>query len=393
MKQTGDAFSIQSQTIDWIRFPFIILVVVHHVGDRVAPALPNFNLFDISLLHLTGDDFYHLFRAFFDTVKGICNPGFFLISGYFFFFNVAQWDATAYIDKLRKRVFTLLIPYLLWNLIAACTRPLSLFLGDRMLAREGQGRLPEYFQSIADKGFLNIFWNFTLWDESNVNILGWSMPSSGPVCIPLWFLQTLICLSIAAPAVYFVVRRMGAPGVCVLAVLCFTGIWFSVPGFAISSIFYFTLGAYFGINRKNMVHEFRRRRVALFSIAVLALIASICFEYGRLGVFNYAKGVFMLAATLSAVVIASYLVEKRIVRPSRSFSNSVFFIYASHSALLVVTAVGVLYEMLTFHSKAWHALTIGYIAIPVITVYLCYAAHLVLRWVLPSVSRTLSGNR
>ena len=52
--------------------------------------------------------------------RGICSvavPTFFFISGYLFFLNVNNFKKEVYLKKLRKRFFSLFIPYICWNLI------------------------------------------------------------------------------------------------------------------------------------------------------------------------------------------------------------------------------------------------------------------------------------
>lgn len=391
--QEQDKVRIQEQTIDRLRFPLAIFVIMHHVLDKVIPVLTDFNLFDIRLAHFTGDDFYHIFRVFFDTVRGICNPGFFLLSGYLFFKNVKVWNKDTYIAKLKKRVFTYLIPYLLWNVIATFTIPIQLIAG-RIIKQDGDwNRIAEYFLEIHDKGVWNIFWHFNTWGETNINILGHSAPRLGPMSIPMWFLQTLICLSIITPLIYLLIRYLKIWGVVLLGVLAYTGIWFLVPGFGIEPIFYFTLGAYFGINKKNMVFELRHLRFIIVPFTIVSFIAKVYFDYSGTVDFNYAKSLFILGATLSMVILCSYIVETKHGKPNKALSNACFFIYASHSPLLIVSGVSVLYEYATFHSKAWYVLTIGYIAVPVITAYLCYAGYLILKKICNPVAKLLAGYR
>lgn len=392
-EHTTHELYIQSLTIDWIRFPLIILVIVHHVEDRIIPQLSNFNLFDIDLLHFTGDDFYHILRMLFDTIKGICNPGFFLIAGYLFFLNVKTWDKGEYIGKLKKRLYTLLIPYILWNIIEILSKPILIICRRLYSGNFDWQCIPDYFQKIHDKGVLSIFWNYYTWGETRVNILGWSTPSFGPISSPMWFLQTLICLSIITPLIYLVVRYLKIWGIIVLGLLYFTGIWFSVPGFGISSIFFFTLGAYFGINKKNMVFEFRRLKFLIFPLSAITLIISIIFKYGAIVRYNYAVGLFTLTATLSLVIIGSYWVERAKYKPNKPLTQAVFFIYASHSSLLVLFGVGIIYSLITLQSQVWYILTIGYFIVPIATAYLCFLGYLILKKIMPPVAKILAGNR
>lgn len=388
-----DKTLIQQQTIDRLRFPLVIFVIMYHVLDRIVPDLAGFNLFDIRLASFTGDDFYHIFRVFFDTVRAICNPCFFFLSGYLFFLNVKVWNKDTYVAKLKKRVFTLLIPYLLWNVIATFTMPVSLIAG-RIFKQDGDwDRIAEYFLEIRDKGIWNIFWNFNTWAETNKNILGTPTPSFGPMSVPMWFLQTLICLSIITPLIYLLVRYLKIVGVILVGILAYTGIWFSVPGFGITPIFYFTLGAYFGINKKNMVFELRRLRFIIVPFTIVSFLAKVYFDYSGTVDFNYAKNLFILGGTLSMIILCSYIVEMKHGKPNKTLSNAVFFIYASHSPLLVVSGVSVIYEYITLHSKAWYVLTIGYIVVPIVTAYLCYAGYLILKKIMPPVAKLLAGCR
>ncbi len=54
--------------------------------------------------------------------QGICRiavPCFFLISGYLFFKKLEDWNLDMWKGKMVRRVHSLLIPYVLWNILAA----------------------------------------------------------------------------------------------------------------------------------------------------------------------------------------------------------------------------------------------------------------------------------
>ena len=103
---------MKSKTIEWLRFFCIGLIVLLH-----AVGMP-----------LEGKDAISYQNGAFDTIRilfseGICRvavPIFFLVSGYLFFVKLEEWNTNIWIDKLKKRVKTLLIPYVLWNLITIC---------------------------------------------------------------------------------------------------------------------------------------------------------------------------------------------------------------------------------------------------------------------------------
>ena len=102
--------SIQSKTIEWLRFFCIgAVVLLHSVGNP-----------------LEGKDFISYRYGPYDAIRilfseGLCwvaVPIFFLISGYLFFVKLEEWRTDVWVDKLKRRVKTLLIPYLLCNTIA-----------------------------------------------------------------------------------------------------------------------------------------------------------------------------------------------------------------------------------------------------------------------------------
>lgn len=94
-----------SKTFTLLRFPLLIGVVMIHcdITAQLHPELRN---------QWAGDVMY----LFSNVIGRFSVPMFFIISGYLFFRN-GVFDTSIYIAKLRSRVNTLLIPYLLWNLI------------------------------------------------------------------------------------------------------------------------------------------------------------------------------------------------------------------------------------------------------------------------------------
>lgn len=115
------------------------------------------------------------YRLFWGEMMGrIAVPLFFIISGYLFF---QKFDGSfgAYKSKIKKRFSSLLIPYILWNLLAFF-----------------------FYWSIGvahSSDFLSSFWV--------VNYHSGHSPADGP----LWFLRTLILLLPLSPLIYIVNKR------------------------------------------------------------------------------------------------------------------------------------------------------------------------------------------
>lgn len=99
----------QSKVINAMRFPLITLVVLFHLHTPESIVESPYTS-------------YNIVASFFSAngIARLAVPTFFLISGYFYFYHLKGWSKFVYIDKLRKRLHTLLIPYLLWNGIPIC---------------------------------------------------------------------------------------------------------------------------------------------------------------------------------------------------------------------------------------------------------------------------------
>jgi peptidoglycan/LPS O-acetylase OafA/YrhL len=79
---------LQSETIDWLRFPLVIFVVfIHSFG------LPRtVNMQDINYSALSGMDIYNIIRVMCtNVVTHICNYCFFIFSGFLFFYRIDKW--------------------------------------------------------------------------------------------------------------------------------------------------------------------------------------------------------------------------------------------------------------------------------------------------------------
>lgn len=94
-----------SKSFTLLRFPLMIGVVMIHcdITDQLNPNLQ---------VQWAGNAMY----LFSNVIGRFSVPMFFIISG-FLFFRSGIFNKGTYMAKLRSRVKTLLIPYLLWNLI------------------------------------------------------------------------------------------------------------------------------------------------------------------------------------------------------------------------------------------------------------------------------------
>lgn len=149
---------LQFRVFDWLRFPLIVGVVfIHCFGEP-------FDYESINFSHLTGIDYYNLFRVSISHVlTHVCVPTFYLISGYLFFIGLEKWNWNNYLNKLRKRVRSLLVPFLIWNTIYIL---LTLF---SVIRHEGWIGIQSFFE---DNGYWRLYWDCNQWNLDRTNWLG-----------------------------------------------------------------------------------------------------------------------------------------------------------------------------------------------------------------------------
>ena len=112
-------------------------------------------------------------------VTEICVPLFFVMSGYLFFRNTPERPSVGWFrNKIQSRFFTLLIPYLIANIIAW----LCYFFAIREVPSMVSGFLGDKW-----KNPLFVFW-------------------TGPINLSLWFIRELILLVLLSPLIYFLLR-------------------------------------------------------------------------------------------------------------------------------------------------------------------------------------------
>lgn len=373
---------LQSKTIDWLRFPLTIAVVfIHSFGDPKIIDMQSINY-----AQLSGMDIYNIIRvAISHVITHIAVPTFFLFSGFLFFLNMKKWDFSFYLDKMKNRFRTLVIPYFLWNLLAILVvgiPPLLLFLVKNV---------PYTFWDVLfDKGLLSCFWNCQTWAEDRTNLLGGSTPMSSPYNVPLWFLRDLIVVVISTPIIYYVIKSTKILGLILLGIAFYTKIWIPIQGFSITALFFFSFGAFFSINRKNMIDQLQKIQIPCLIIAVITMI--LCVYYDGIKMKDYYYPIFTFTGSITAINMTSYLISIGwIKKVNVTLSKASFFIFAIHTILIVDMSSRV-FDLIV-KPVAPISLTIKYLLLPFIIVSICLVIYRILEKFIPKTLGLFTGNR
>ena len=364
---------LESNVLDWLRFPMIILVVYIHWW--------GVNTQEVSL----GTTIYNALRIFMcHVISRAAVPTFFLISGYYYFLNT-NFSLTTYKSKLKKRIQTILIPYLLWNLIVI-GKVVILHIGAWLVKGKPLSNLYSYFD---ENGWLDLFWSSKEW-FGRTNWLGNSIVSTSPELVPMWYLRDLMVFFILTPILYFCIRKFSLVFLVLLFGCYVSGIWIQIPGFSLN-IIYFAIGAYLALNNKSIVSELYTYRW-FFYIAVLIMLPFMIYYDGTYTSFigNVIYPFFVFALTPCYINIATFLMLKGKVKPKPILSKASFFVYALHTLILGYCASIVTYVM---YSDYWILASIRYMLIPIFCVIICLYIYTLMSKFTPRILSLLMGGR
>lgn len=229
---------IQSQAIDWLRFPLIIAVVFIH-----NPGLPS----DYTLPSLETGGFWICMNIYIKilvshVIAHIAVPIYFFISGYLFFLKTPVLTKEIYKNKLKSRWKTLVIPYLLWNIFPILVVTSLWFLKYVIVIHDTGFFLDKLYAYFDSHGWLSLFWNTKEWGGNVINWLGQPVIGSGPLNYPLWYIRDLIVVVLLSPVIYFCIKKMKQWFLIIMLFFYFSGIWPQLPGFSATAILFFGWG-------------------------------------------------------------------------------------------------------------------------------------------------------
>lgn len=341
-----------SNTIAWLRFPLIFLIIMLHC---------------YSVQRMEGEH-----EIFFKTVypfalwlgeTGV--PGFFFISGFLFFLS-----KKSYVEKLRFRFHTLFIPYVLWNLLLLLLYVIAYAFGH---PQDINGKNIVGYSFID---YLRIFWDRGSYDNGNFV----------PLLCPLWYIRNLIIMSILSPLLYYSIRYIRELFLFIVAVW-----WMTTPhnAFISQTILFFSLGAYFAIFNKNPLEAVGRNKgifLTLFSVFAIGDILSHVYIGTPINLqIHRISLIFNIPAFL---LLGDWCVRHGYT--NKILPNAAFIVFCVHYPIVVILRK---FCIATYSNASDTVHILLYFACVVISTVLSLSIYLVLNRYFPKVKNILSGNR
>jgi fucose 4-O-acetylase-like acetyltransferase len=253
----------------------------------------------------------------------ICVPMFFMISGYLFFLNVKDMSFTLYLEKLRKRFKTLVLPYFIWSLFI-----FALIYLLQQLPFFG-GFFPQKFSEMDN---IEIVKNAIIY----------------PYNYPLWFLRELILFIILTPLIYFCLRYIGK--LFLLALFLFglfqdSFFYYHIHIIHVNSLLFFALGGYLGLSKHKLIFS---NRLTLLSGVLFIILNLLCFLYDEKIlfihtddsiipiIFKFFRSFKNLAGSLFVWLLFDFIMKTKKIFSPRKYYKYSFFIFLIHGVPTVI---------------------------------------------------------
>ncbi|MBE6050962.1 MAG: acyltransferase [Clostridium sp.] len=308
----------------------------------------------------------------------ICNglsrtsvPIFFIISGYLFFVSF-RFTGVGYIDKLKSRVKSLLIPYIIWTVISMgiC---FSLWDVDIMPVND-------MIANLEVGGLMQVFLN--------------------PPNFQFWFVKQLIIYVVLSPIIYLLIR-FGVIRILYLSAMLYLwsidiGILFNIIN--VEALFYFSLGAYLAIlNKEKFILKERSKKtvITLFMSWIIMLVIKtilcgiISIEESTIDILILHK-VSVVIGIVSMWFGLDYIMKNdKLVTKTLKITSHTFFIFCFHEPLLDFV---IQYSLINIcDNTLFNVLT--FFIYPIVTIILSILISKLLLYFAPSLHNILTGGR
>jgi Acyltransferase family len=283
-----------SRRIKLLRLPIIIGIVTIHSSIKSVGYT---------------DKFFQIFIA--GVWGGSCVAFLFIISGFLFFRNF-NLSLSSYIEKLKSRFWTLLVPYLFWNLALLA---MVLILSNIPIT-----------SSIVQGGYKAYITDYKL--ANFIDCLTGSK-SGYPIALPLWYIRDLIVMVILSPVFLLVARKIPYIGLAVFAAPWLVHLQLGFIGIQWLGPVSFYLGCLIAVQNFDLTWIDRRKALIIGLYLAMTFVLTIM-EISEIETFQHLLQCCTRVVGTMAIWSASDLVAGTLQKVCLNLSGLAFFVYASH---------------------------------------------------------------
>lgn len=304
----------------------------------------------------------------FSGLSFVANPLFYCISGFLFFDGITK-VGDCY-PKIKKRTRTLLVPYILWNLIFILWyMVLDIIPGVSKFVNS------DLIGSTFTNGPLHALYALFI----------------APAGFQLWYVRDLIIYVFISPLIYIIIKKLRVVGLVLIFIAGTVGLLYLPSEIKIWGAFFFTLGGY----------------IALYSSldrlkqVIKPSVAYICLFIYLLNAVLRPLGLILLAGTDMFVEICGLIAiwglydvfvkteDGKVVKTLAKLGGYSFFIYLFHEpAFNIIKKLGV-----KIVGDSESALIVLYLVCPFIMAAVSITVAIMLQKIMPKVYSILVGGR
>jgi len=343
-----------SARIKLLRLPLIIgIVTLHSTINSVGYA----------------DQFFQTFIS--GTWGGSAVSFLFTISGFLFFRNF-NLSLNSYLEKLKSRFWTLLVPYLFWNL--ALVAMVIIVLNISATSSLIQGHFKEYIKDYSFANFIDC-------------LIGYR--NGYPISYHFWYVRDLIAMVILSPVFLLVARKIPYLGLALFAAPWLLKLKFGFTLFQWMGPAFFYLGCLIAVQKLDLTWLDRRKRLIIGIYLAMAVVLAIM-QTSEIKTFHHLFQCCTRIVGTMAIWSASDLVAGKLKKVCLNLSGLAFFVYAAHEP--TVTAFKEVFERL---SKTPNSITVmvQYLLILTLATLVTLAAGSLLQRYTPKFFQVITGAR
>ena len=268
------------------------------------------------------DQYINLFiqNAISEGFTIIAVPLFFIISGYLLFLNLKNGRLNTFLPKFKKRLKTLVVPYLFWSLYGL----VFIFI----------------LQAIPiSRPYFN---NELIIEYSLLKLLNTIFIK--PVPYQLWFVRDLVILILLSPILYRIIKIFKPLS---LVLFLFTWLYeFNFVIFSNEALFFFMIGLYLAINKISLDQPILKKNYALLIVfwIIIVLIKTwlISIQFEDEWMIIALNKLSILIGVLSLWGYYDYKFKDTDISKTKIFPlfQYSFFLYAFHEPLLSIFRKG-----------------------------------------------------
>ena len=295
----------------------------------------------------------------------------FILSGFLFFrtFNLSQ---KSYLEKLKSRFWTLLVPYLFWNLAVLAMALIALNIRPTGSLFQGH-----YKSLMGDYSFANFIDCLTGYDEGS------------PIAYHLWYVRDLMGMVILSPVFLLVARKIPYLGLALFAAPWLLKLQLGINIKWLGPLFFY-LGCLIAVQKWDLTWLNRRKSLIIGIYLAMAVVLAIMQTSEINTFFQHLFECCTRVVGTMAIWCGSDLVAGKLQKVCLNLSGLAFFVYAAHEP-----TVTVLKEVFQKLSKNPNSITVmvQYLLIVTIVTLVTLAAGSLLQRYTPKFFQVITGAR